>query len=101
MSAALLLIPPHKKCTCCVRVFSRQAWRSLDLVGVQQLDDGVLLELRNCPCHTTLCVEVDLKTRSGWLEASGILVEMMANSHRQLQAATRLVNEARAELGHG
>ena len=33
-------------------------WQSLPYVGVQLVDGGASLELRNCLCGSTLCVEI-------------------------------------------
>lgn len=46
-----------KRCTNCPAVYSLAEWRALPAVGNQ--DDGTeFLELRNCPCGSTLEVEV-------------------------------------------
>ena len=53
-----------KRCTVCGASYDAAAWLALPFVGVQMTyaDDGVTIvpscELRNCPCRTTLGVEV-------------------------------------------
>ena len=53
-----------KRCACCGAVYATlEDWRSLHYVGSQAVAD-VALELRNCPCGSTLAIEVDLETLS-------------------------------------
>lgn len=53
-----------KRCGC-GRTFDALAWAELPYVGRQ--DDGEeLLELRNCPCGTTLAVEAGPSSAGGW-----------------------------------
>lgn len=47
-----------KRCACGVSIRSREAWRALRLVGVQDLGEGERAELRNCSCGSTLMVEI-------------------------------------------
>jgi len=46
-----------KKCTLCPRVHDQKSWAQLEYVGTTR-DDIEELELRNCPCGTTLAVAV-------------------------------------------
>lgn len=45
-----------KRCAC-GRVHDSYAWAALPYVGIQE-GDGYALELRNCPCRSTLAVQV-------------------------------------------
>jgi hypothetical protein len=49
--------PAHdpKHCTCCERVHDSYAWSNLPAIGVMMGS----LELRNCPCGSTLAVELE------------------------------------------
>lgn len=49
-----------KRCTSCGRVHSPADWAALPLVGVQRFEDPEEppLELRNCPCRSTLAIEL-------------------------------------------
>jgi hypothetical protein len=40
-------------CTCCGAEYTAADWAGLNDIGVQEVP-GVALELRNCPCGTTL-----------------------------------------------
>lgn len=42
------------RCGLCSREHSPEQWATLELVGAQEADEGVWLELRNCACRTTL-----------------------------------------------
>lgn len=46
-----------KKCSRCRTMISAADWSLLRLVGYQEDGDGGFLELRNCTCGTTLCVQ--------------------------------------------
>jgi hypothetical protein len=46
-----------KRCGC-GRCFTRAQWRELQYVGAQ-VDDIETLELRNCPCGSTIAVVVE------------------------------------------
>jgi hypothetical protein len=46
-----------KRCGC-GRCFTRAQWRELQYVGAQA-DDVETLELRNCPCGSTIAVVVE------------------------------------------
>lgn len=50
---------PRKRCQCCDRLHSPADWRALPLVGHQDFD-GDEMELRNCPCGTTLVIAFKL-----------------------------------------
>jgi hypothetical protein len=55
-----------KTCTCCKTTFTVAGWRDLPLVGVQVTKDEqgtYRLEMRNCPCGSTLAIEVPVKRR--------------------------------------
>jgi hypothetical protein len=75
---AALAVQPYKSCTRCGTVYSdRAAWERLPLCGSgyqPQFDDNgdqrtdVRLELRNCPCHSTLSVEVPCESTADGLE---------------------------------
>ena len=43
----------EKTCKCCRKTYNRAEWSALKLVGIT---DGV--EMRNCPCGSTLAIEV-------------------------------------------
>jgi hypothetical protein len=51
-----------KRCTCCAATYSAPAWALLPFVGNQEAEteDGwpAVLELRNCPCGSTLGIEL-------------------------------------------
>lgn len=44
----------HVVCTCCGRTFEAAQWARLSDLGVQNYSDGIALELRNCPCGSTI-----------------------------------------------
>lgn len=44
-------------CTCCERTYTRADWEALSFVGNQEGGER-MLQLRNCPCGTTLSIEV-------------------------------------------
>ena len=46
-----------KHCAC-GRYYDADGWQRLPLVGRMDDGDGGELELRNCPCHSTLSVPV-------------------------------------------
>ena len=46
-----------KTCGCGNR-FDAEQWRQLRLVGRQDDGEGGTLELRNCPCGSTICIEL-------------------------------------------
>lgn len=50
-------IPPTKMCRCCGVAYDAETWRALQYVGAQDDGDGGFLELRNCPCGSTLSLE--------------------------------------------
>ncbi len=54
-----------KKFCGCGRSFLRREWAALPAVGHQRFPDEFPLELRNCPCGTTLAVNVLPMTESG------------------------------------
>jgi len=49
---------PIKVCRCCSRTFDAEAWGRLEVPGGgRYMTDGeTVLELRNCPCGTTLAL---------------------------------------------
>lgn len=54
--------PPVKACACGLQ-FSVDAWRALRLVGIQEIPADAhgpeeRLELRDCPCGSTIAVEL-------------------------------------------
>lgn len=49
--------PIVKSCACCGRTFTASSWLSLKYVGQQDDGEGGWLNLRNCPCGSTLAVE--------------------------------------------
>jgi hypothetical protein len=55
-----------KRCTCCAATYSAAAWALLPFVGNQEAEteDGwpAVLELRNCPCGSTLGIELSGRT---------------------------------------
>ena len=56
------LPPDHKACRC-GRAFSPADWAALPIVGDWELDEDVRLELRNCPCGSTISVELPPRPR--------------------------------------
>lgn len=44
----------HVVCTCCGQTFEAAQWARLSDLGVQNYSDGIALELRNCPCGSTI-----------------------------------------------
>lgn len=58
--AAIANALPFKRCAC-GRAFTRADWEQLEFVGVQETDDEdahYRTEMRNCPCGSTIAVEV-------------------------------------------
>lgn len=53
---------PFKKCTCCGRLFTADEWAALDALGHMDFvdEDGTpkRLVMANCPCGSTLGIEV-------------------------------------------
>lgn len=47
-----------KRCSNCGRTFSATAWAALPCIGTQS-DGEIMLELRNCPCGSTIAVDVE------------------------------------------
>lgn len=47
-----------KRCSTCRAVYDEARWRGLQLVGIQE-DKPAPLELRNCPCRSTLAVAIE------------------------------------------
>jgi hypothetical protein len=45
-----------KRCPCCDRVWGRAEWTTLEYVGELADGHGGKIELRNCPCRSTLGV---------------------------------------------
>jgi len=53
-------IRTFKRCTMCDAEYTKAGWRKLHLLGYQDLlEDEPPIELRNCPCGTTLAIECD------------------------------------------
>jgi hypothetical protein len=48
------------RCACGLQ-FTLEQWSKLDLAGVQDDEDGVMLEMRNCPCGSTRARTVDFR----------------------------------------
>jgi hypothetical protein len=46
---------PFKRCTCCDRPYTEHGWKLLPKIGMHR-DWVEELELRNCPCGSTLAV---------------------------------------------
>ena len=58
--------PTVKVCRCCWREYSRPAWEDLLEVGTQPDEVDALgqewaLELRNCPCGSTLAMRIPVQ----------------------------------------
>lgn len=52
-----------KRCQCCGRTYDERSWAALPRIG-EPYDDGyVVLELRNCPCRSTLAVELGMSAQ--------------------------------------
>lgn len=51
------LFPPILRTHGCGRSFTLEEWIALPYVGIHE-DDAVVLEMRNCPCGSTLGLEV-------------------------------------------
>ncbi len=77
-AARILNLPAYKTCSCCGVGMSRPEWKALPLVGIQDCEDGLFLEYRNCVCKSTLAQELNIKVDADWLEMTGILQEMTA-----------------------
>jgi hypothetical protein len=45
---------PTKTCGPCGKVYDVAGWKELESLGEIEVEDGVFLEMRNCPCHATL-----------------------------------------------
>jgi hypothetical protein len=58
--------PFPKKCSC-GRSHTRAEWDALPLCGVMELIPGERLEMRNCPCRSTIAVD------SGELESEEVM----------------------------
>ena len=52
-----------KACGCGAR-YTATAWQALPLQGIQPLEGEPSLEMRNCPCGSTLAVEVETVSES-------------------------------------
>ena len=53
----------HKQCTCCGRTYDRHEWTRIALAGrtkvlMRQPGEPKWLELRNCPCGSTIAVGI-------------------------------------------
>ena len=49
--------PWPKQCPSCQRLYDETHWKGLPYVGL--MDDGVVvLELRNCPCRSTIAIRL-------------------------------------------
>lgn len=48
------------RCACGLQ-FTLEQWSKLDLAGVQDDEDGAMLEMRNCPCGSTRARTVDFR----------------------------------------
>jgi hypothetical protein len=46
------------RCNCCGRAYDAEGWVTLFYVGEQSDGLGEVLELRNCPCGSTLAIDV-------------------------------------------
>ncbi len=52
--------PTVKMCACCAASYDRDAWSLMPLLRRHRMDDDEpTLEYRNCPCGSTLAVDVD------------------------------------------
>jgi hypothetical protein len=49
-------VPVLKECSCCATLYTCEEWQALALVGPMDDGAGGVLELRNCPCGTTMAV---------------------------------------------
>jgi hypothetical protein len=48
-----------KRCTKCFHLYTFKQWHRLPYVGLMEDEEcGEVLELRNCPCGTTLAIEL-------------------------------------------
>lgn len=57
---------PTVKVCGCGRAYDPAAWAALPLVGHQHFaSEAVALEMRNCSCKSTICVEVPAVRTSG------------------------------------
>ena len=72
-----------KTCSC-GRVHMREQWHRLPFVGVSDLG-GDRLDLRNCPCGSTICVELP--------DAASVCVAC-----REYVTATKIASEAAGVL---
>ena len=52
--------------TCACACGKKHVWESLPLVGTQTMPWGEVLELRNCPCGSTLSIVLDEGDFDGW-----------------------------------
>jgi hypothetical protein len=50
-------IPVIKRCLCGAS-YTDETWKALRYVGLQDLGDGELAELRDCTCSSTLAIEL-------------------------------------------
>lgn len=91
------------KICACGSDFTRDEWLELELVGEQDDGAGGRLQLRNCPCESTIAIELaDLEPGAGFLvsvagyryspeqrRATGRLGGIIAAANRELNRALR------------
>ncbi len=57
-------IRPPKRCSC-GEVYDMAAWATLRLVGIQEADEDLSLELRDCAaCTSTIAIELPVRAPS-------------------------------------
>jgi hypothetical protein len=47
-----------KQCPNCQTVYTKETWAKLKYVGEQEDGEGEVLELRNCPCTSTISIDI-------------------------------------------
>lgn len=72
-----------KQCGC-GRSFTEETWRALDYCGRMDLgeEDEPALELRNCPCGSTLAIREERAERNPRSETPAAEVETRSSSKR-------------------
>jgi hypothetical protein len=55
---------PFKVCGCCRHSYATEGdWQTVPMCGVQDFpEDNIRLELRNCPCGSTIAIEKELSS---------------------------------------
>lgn len=88
------------RCGCGVG-FTLAQWAALDLAGVQDDEDGVMLEMRNCPCGSTRARVVDFRAAVRLLNAETKRLRRAFGRLRDIERATAGLSQEISELDRG